>query len=49
MNQTQVVLSKDGKTVWLAVPIATDWDNFVKQANVEGITIPNPIPPSSSL
>lgn len=49
MNQTQLVLSKDGKTVWKAVPIATDWNNFVAQAGVEGIIIPNPIPPSSSL
>lgn len=49
MNQAKVVLSKDGKTVYVATPIATDWPNFVKQASVEGIDVPNPIPPASSL
>ena len=49
MNQTTVALSKDGKTIYLCTPIATDWDNFVKQASVEGIAIPSPIPPTSSL
>lgn len=49
MNETKVVLGKDGKTVYKAVPVATDWENFQKQASVEGITIPNPIPPASSL
>lgn len=49
MNQTKVVLSKDGKTVYKAVPIAEDFANFQKQAAVEGIDIPSPIPPASSL
>jgi murein DD-endopeptidase MepM/ murein hydrolase activator NlpD len=49
MNQTKVVLGKDGKTVYKAVPIATDFESFKKQAGVEGIEIPNPIPPASSL
>lgn len=49
MNQTSVVLSKDGKTVYLCTPIAMDWANFLKQASVEGIEVPNPIPLSSSL
>lgn len=48
-NQTRVVLSKDGKTVFLATPIAMDFENFKKQAGVEGITVPNPIPPASDL
>jgi hypothetical protein len=49
MNQTKVVLSKDGKTVYLATPVAMDFDNFKRQAGVEGIEIPTPIPPASSL
>lgn len=49
MNQTKVVLSKDGTTVYECKPIATDWPNFLKQASVEGIEVPDPIPPSSSL
>lgn len=49
MNQTQVVVSKDGKTIWLATPIATDWTNFLKQAEVLGIIVPDQIPPTSSL
>lgn len=49
MNQTKIVLSKDGKTVYRAVPVATDFENFKKQAGVEGIEVPNPIPPASSL
>ena len=49
MNATQVVLSKDGKTVYLCTPIAMDWANFLKQASVEGIIVPDQIPPSSSL
>ena len=48
-NQSKVVLSKDGHTVYVCTPIATDFANFQKQASVEGIEIPNPIPPSSSL
>lgn len=49
MNQTKIVLSKNGTTVYKAVPIATDFENFKKQMSVEGITVPNPIPPSSDL
>jgi len=44
MNQTKVVLGKDGKTVYLATPIAMSFEEFKKQAGVEGIVIPNPIP-----
>lgn len=49
MNQTKIVVGKDGKTVYKAVPIATDFENFKKQMSVEGIEIPNPIPPASTL
>lgn len=49
MNQTQVALSKDGKTVYLCTPIALEWADFLKQANVEGIIVPDQIPPTSSL
>jgi hypothetical protein len=49
VNQTKIVLGKDGKTVYEAKPIATDWPNFLKQAAVEGIEVPNPIPPASTL
>lgn len=49
MNQTKVVLSGDGHTVYKCIPIATDFESFKKQSSVEGIDVPNPIPPSSSL
>lgn len=49
MNQTKVVKSKDGHTLYLCRPIATDFENFKKQADVEGIIIPDPIPSSNSL
>ena len=49
MNETVIALSKDGKTVYKCIPVATDWDNFVKQCGVEGITIPATLPPTSSL
>lgn len=49
MNQTKIVVGKDGKTLYKAIPIATDYENFKKQSSVEGIEIPNPIPPASSL
>jgi hypothetical protein len=49
MNATKIVLSKDGKTVYKAIPVATDFENFKRQADVEGIVIPDPIPPASSL
>jgi N-acetyl-anhydromuramyl-L-alanine amidase AmpD len=48
-NQTRVVLGKDGKTVYLATPVAMDFENFKKQASVEGITVPDPIPPARDL
>jgi hypothetical protein len=48
-NQTKIVLGKDGKTVYKAIPVATDFENFKKQASVEGIEVPNPIPPATSL
>jgi hypothetical protein len=49
MNQSRIVLGKDGKTVFKATPIATDFENFKKQMAVEGIDIPDPIPPSKDL
>lgn len=49
MNETKIVLSKDGKTVYKAVPVATDFENFKKQASVEGIIVPDQIPPASDL
>ena len=48
-NQTKVVLSKDGRTVYVCTPMAMKYEEFQKQANVEGIEIPNPIPPATSL
>lgn len=48
-NQTKLVLGKDGKTVYKATPVATDFENLKKQASVEGIEVPNPIPPAASL
>lgn len=49
MNETKVVKGKDGHTLYKAIPIATDFESFKKQAGVEGITIPDPIPSASSL
>jgi hypothetical protein len=49
MNQTKIVLGKDGKTVYKATPVATTFDDMLKQAAVEGIEVPNPIPPASTL
>lgn len=49
MNQTKLVLGKDGKTVYRATPVATTFDDLVKQCAVEGIEVPSPIPPASSL
>lgn len=49
MNQSKVVLGKDGRTVFIATPIAMSFEEFKKQASVEGIVVPDPIPPSSSL
>lgn len=47
-NQTRVGLSKDGKTVFKVVPVATDFENFKKQMSVEGVEVPEVIPPLSS-
>jgi hypothetical protein len=49
INQTRIVLGKDGKTVFKCTPISTDFENFKKQMHTEGIVVPNPIPPSSDL
>lgn len=49
MNQTKPYLAKDGKTILLVTPMAMDMENFRKQAGIEGIEIPNPIPPASEL
>lgn len=49
MNQTKVRLSKDGKTVYECRPIATSFEEYKKQAAVDGIVVPNPIPPISDL
>jgi murein DD-endopeptidase MepM/ murein hydrolase activator NlpD len=49
MNQTKVRLSKDGKTVYECRPIAISFEEYKKQASVEGIEVPNPIPPISEL
>lgn len=49
MNQTKIVLGKDGKTVYKATPVATTFEDLVKQCAVEGIEVPNPIPPASTL
>lgn len=49
MNQTKPYLAKDGKTILLVTPMAMDFENFKKQASIEGIEIPNPIPPVSEL
>ncbi len=48
-NQTRVALGKDGQTVWECKPIALTLDEYKKQAGVEGIVVPDPIPPISSL
>jgi len=50
MNQTKVVLSKDGQTVYVAWPVPDiGIEGLKKIANVQGFEVPNPIPPSSSL
>lgn len=49
VNQTKLVLGKDGKTVYKAIPVATTFDDLVKQCAVEGITVPDPIPPATIL
>ncbi len=49
MNQTKPYLAKDGKTILLVTPVAMDFENFKKQASVEGIEIPNPIPNANTL
>lgn len=49
MNQTKLVLGKDGKTVYEATPVAMTFEEAKKQWAIEGIEVPNPIPPASSL
>lgn len=49
MNQTKVVLGKDGRTVYEARPIAISFEEYKKQASVEGIVIPNPIPKAADV
>jgi len=49
MNQTKVVKGKDGKTLYLCTPIAIAFEEFKKQASVEGIDIPDPIPSADTL
>lgn len=50
MNQTKVVLSKDGQTVYVAWPVPDiGIEGLKKIANVQGFEVPDPIPPSSSL
>lgn len=48
MNQTQVRLGKDGKTVWICTPVSK-MDVLTERASVEGFMVPNPIPPTSDL
>jgi murein DD-endopeptidase MepM/ murein hydrolase activator NlpD len=48
MNQTKVVLGKDGKTVFICTPVSKEIV-LTERAGVEGFAIPNPIPPASSL
>jgi hypothetical protein len=48
MNQTKVVLGKDGTTVYLCTP-CSKMDVLQERSSVEGFPIPNPIPPASSL
>ena len=49
MNQTRLVLSKDGHTVYRCEPVATTFEDLKKQMGVIGVNVPNPIPPSSDL
>lgn len=48
-NQTKVVRSKDGHTLYECTPIAISFDEYKKQASVQGILIPESIPNSSTL
>lgn len=48
-NQTKIVLSNDGHTVYRCEPIATSFEDFKKQMSVIGVEVPSPIPPSSDL
>lgn len=48
MNQSALGLGKDGITVYILTPIAMDWENAQKQFSVEGIAVPEVIPPLSS-
>lgn len=48
MNQTKVVLGKDGKTVWICTP-CSKMEVLKERASVEGFELPSEIPPASSL
>lgn len=47
MNQTKVVLGKDGKTVWLATPVSS-MAVLNERAGVEGFVVPPVIPPAAT-
>lgn len=50
MNQTKLVLGKDGKTVWRCTPTPDiGIEGLKKIANVEGFVVPDVIPPASTL
>ena len=40
---------KDRRTVYLATPVVTDFEKFRKQASVERMVVPSPIPPEWNL
>ncbi len=48
MSEIRIVLSSDGKTVYKCEPIA-DMTELKDLAGIEGFTVPNPIPPATSL
>lgn len=48
MNQSKVVLSKDGKTVYVCYPMPSE-EYLKSNSELEGYSIPSPIPPSSDL
>jgi len=50
MNQTRIVKSKKSSTLYFCTPIPDiTWEDVQKIANVQGITVPNPIPDTDSL
>jgi hypothetical protein len=48
MNQTKVVLGKDGKTVYLATPVSK-MDVLTERSSIEGFVIPNQIPKAADV